>query len=56
VIDGSDLENGISMKTTDNAKPKKPAFVIRVHLTDGSVESFAQSDEAEARKLWSSFP
>ena len=40
------------MKTTDHIKPKKPAFVIRVHLTDGSVESFAQSDEAEARKLW----
>jgi hypothetical protein len=40
------------MKTTDHAKLTKPAFVIRVHLTDGSVESFAQSDEAEARKLW----
>jgi hypothetical protein len=47
-----ELENGFSMKTTDHAKPNKPAFLIRVHLTDGSMESFAQSDEAEARKLW----
>ncbi|MEO8426540.1 MAG: hypothetical protein ABI651_05430 [Verrucomicrobiota bacterium] len=30
----------------------KPTFAIRVHLTDGSVESFAQDDEAEAQKLW----
>ena len=31
---------------------KKPAFAIRVHLTDGSVESFAPTNEAEAQKLW----
>jgi hypothetical protein len=40
------------MKTTDHTKSQKPAFVIRVHLTDGSVESFALSDEAEGQKLW----
>jgi hypothetical protein len=40
------------MKTTDDTKSHKPAFVIRVHLTDGSIESFALSDEAEAQKLW----
>jgi hypothetical protein len=33
-------------------KSKQPAFAIRVHLTDGSVESFAPTDEAEAQKLW----
>ena len=31
---------------------QKPALVIHVYLTDGSVESFAQMDEAEADKLW----
>ncbi len=40
------------MKTNLRAESKKPAFVVRVHLTDGSVESFAQTDEVEARKLW----
>ena len=38
------------MKT--NAQSQKPGFVIRVHLTDGSVESFAQTDETESQKLW----
>jgi hypothetical protein len=40
------------MKTKSRRESHKPAFVIRVHLTDGSVESFAQTDEAEAQKLW----
>jgi len=40
------------MKTKSRRESQKPAFVIRVHLTDGSVESFAQTDEAEAQKLW----
>ena len=40
------------MKTNVPSKSQKPAFVARVHLTDGSVESFAQTDEAEANKLW----
>jgi hypothetical protein len=30
----------------------QPALVIRVHLTDGSVESFAQNDEAAVQELW----
>jgi len=38
------------MKT--NTQSQQPGFVIRVHLTDGSVESFAQTDETEAQKLW----
>ena len=40
------------MKTNLRAQSEKPALVIRVHLTDGSVESFAQTDESEANKLW----
>ena len=40
------------MKTNLPAESQKPGFVIRVHLTDGSVESFVQTDEAEANKLW----
>jgi hypothetical protein len=40
------------MKTKSRKESHKPAFVIRVHLTDGSVASFAQTDEAEAQKLW----
>jgi hypothetical protein len=40
------------METNPHTESKKPSFVIRVHLTDGSVESFAQNDEVEAQKLW----
>jgi hypothetical protein len=40
------------MKTKTDGKPPKPALAIRVHLMDGSVESFAPTDEAEAHKLW----
>jgi len=29
-----------------------PAMVVRVHLEDGSIESFIQNDELTARKLW----
>lgn len=32
------------MKTKSVEESEKPAFAIRVHLTDGSVESFAQTD------------
>jgi hypothetical protein len=45
-------ERKTPMKTNSHAESQKPGFVIRVHLTDGSVESFAQPDEAEAQKLW----
>jgi len=31
-----------------------PAMLVRVHLTDGSVESFAQTDEATAKWTWNS--
>src|SRR5437667_7742001 len=30
----------------------KPVLTIRFHLTDGSIKSFVQADEATARKLW----
>lgn len=40
------------MKTKARLEPKKPEFVIRAHLTDGSMESFATTDETEARRIW----
>jgi hypothetical protein len=40
------------METNLSSPTQKPPFTIRVHLTDGSVESFAQTDEIAARKLW----
>jgi len=29
-----------------------PAMIVRIHLSNGSVESFIQADEATARKTW----
>jgi hypothetical protein len=40
------------MKPHLHAESQKSGLVIRVHLTDGSVETFAQTDETEANKLW----
>lgn len=40
------------MKTKSGQNSPPPAFAIRIHLTDGSVESFAPTDAAEAQKLW----
>ena len=40
------------MKTNARAQSNKAGFLIRVHLTDGSVESFAAMDEAEAQRIW----
>lgn len=40
------------MKTNTGDKPPRPSFAIRVHLTDGSVQAFAPTSEAEAKKLW----
>jgi hypothetical protein len=39
------------MTTAAHAQPPKPGFVIRVHLTDGSVESFA-ANQKQAEKIW----
>ncbi len=40
------------MKTDPQKNPPSPGLTIRIHLTDGSVHSFVQSDAAAARKLW----
>jgi hypothetical protein len=40
------------MKTKSHGNSQEPAFAIRIHLTDGSVEAFAPTNEAEAKKLW----
>jgi hypothetical protein len=46
--------------TVEEAKPRTApgspsvAMIVRVHLTDGSVEAFEQADEALARKTWES--
>jgi hypothetical protein len=39
-----------NMNTTQNSG--SPAMIIRIHLSNGSVESFIQADEATARKTW----
>lgn len=39
------------MKTNVPTQPAKPGFIIRVHLTDGSVQSFA-AEESQARIIW----
>ena len=44
----------MNMKTTIAPEPASPAMLIRIYLTDGSVESFAQPDEARAKALWDS--
>ncbi|MGC9942116.1 MAG: hypothetical protein ABSE48_09790 [Verrucomicrobiota bacterium] len=40
------------MNTKSREKAKKPALAIRVHLTDGSTESFAPKSEEAAQRLW----
>lgn len=40
------------MTNTRPVNSPRPSLVIRVHLTDGSVDSYAQNDETEAKKLW----
>jgi hypothetical protein len=40
------------MKTNQHSNPSRAALTVRVHLTDGSVHSFIQSDSAAARQLW----
>jgi hypothetical protein len=42
----------MNMKTNQHNSPSRAALTVRVHLTDGSVHSFIQSDSALARKLW----
>jgi len=40
------------MKTKPSESSSQPSLTIRFHLTDGSVHSFVQTDDAAARKLW----
>ena len=40
------------MKTNPSESSSQPILTIRFHLTDGSVRSFVQTDDAAARKLW----
>ena len=40
------------MKTNPSESSSQPILTIRFHLTDGSVHSFVQTDDAAARKLW----
>jgi len=40
------------MKTNASEPTSKKVLTIRFHLTDGSVHSFVQPDDASARKLW----
>src|SRR5260370_4320442 len=40
----------MSMNTTP--EPASLAMIVRIHLADGSVESFEQADEATVQKIW----
>ena len=40
------------MNTDASQRTSKNVLTIRFHLTDGSVHSFVQADDASARKLW----
>jgi hypothetical protein len=40
------------MKTNARPESQKPDFLIRIHLTDGSMESFVIPDETEAGRIW----
>ena len=40
------------MKTESKSNPSRTGLTIRLHLTDGSIHSFAQTDDAAVEKLW----
>lgn len=42
------------MKTNLTKASTKPALTIRFHLTDGSIQTFVQDDDARAEKIWDS--
>src|SRR5260221_1254045 len=46
------LTGNRTMKTNPSKSSLKSILTIRFHLTDGSVHSFVQTDDAAARKLW----
>lgn len=41
-----------TFKVTTPSSQTAPAMLIRIHLENGSVESFVQTDESTARKTW----
>jgi len=43
--------NNADMKTLDSSSH---AMIVRIHLADGSIGSFIQTDEATARNIWES--
>lgn len=44
------IDKKTNMKTPPDSG--SPAMLVRIHLSNGSVESFIQADEATARKIW----
>lgn len=42
------------MKKNRTEKSSKPALILQFHLTDGSVQTFVQNDDAGAGKIWDS--
>ena len=42
------------MKTNPAESSSKPVLTIRFHLTDGTVQSFVQTDDSAAQKIWES--
>ena len=42
------------MKTNPSKTSSNPVLTIRFHLTDGSVQSFVQTDDSAAQKIWES--
>src|SRR5713101_4731854 len=46
------LPTDSDMKTNPSESSSQPILTIRFHLTDGSVHSFVQTDDAAAQKLW----
>lgn len=41
-----------NLKGTTTPGSVAPAMIVRIHLENGSVQSFVQADEATARKTW----
>jgi hypothetical protein len=41
-----------NLKTTTLSGNAAPAMIVRIHLENGSIQSFVQADEATARKTW----
>ncbi|HEV7924876.1 MAG TPA: hypothetical protein VGR14_05950 [Verrucomicrobiae bacterium] len=40
------------MEAKDGIGSLRPKLIVRVHLTDGSIESFGSTDETEVARIW----